>query len=199
MNRPLPPLTNLGDRVSSKAWLAPLLAIAGVACAGPLYADNQSLVIGKYTSSAAFPCEPKHQRQRVAHTEVGDVFFTSLSCTRGNHAYLLGVTEYPPEILSALSVDEMLDSTLDDARSKRYMKIKSSRRTTHGKLPSIRSHLLDSRRPETESVSLAVLAGQNLVVVQVTAPEGSAQSRASADFLESLKIEQKKTGAARRP
>ena len=176
------------------------LAVAGFACAGPLHADEQSVVAGTYTSAAEFPCKPQRQRQLLARTEIGDVFLTSLSCTRGNNAYLLGVTEYPPEILSALSVDEMLDSTLDDARSKRYVRIESSQRTAHQNLPAIRSHLLDSRKPATESVSLAVLAGPNIVFVQVTTPGGAAQSTASADFLESLNIGQKRSEkAARRP
>ena len=119
---------------------------------------------------------------------MGDIYFTSLMCSQGANAYLLGVTEYPAQIMSVLSVDEMLDSTLDDARSKKFMKVKSSKRTTLQSLPAIRNHLLDSRKPETESISTAVLADANLIIVQVTAPPTSAQSREATDFLQSLKI-----------
>ncbi|HEY0664267.1 MAG TPA: hypothetical protein VGD18_06640 [Thiobacillaceae bacterium] len=167
-------------------------------CAAPLRADNQSLEVGKHASSATFPCKPQRQRQQVAETEVGAIYFTSLMCSQGNNAYLLGVTEYPKEVARALSVEEMLDSTLDDARSKPFMKIRSSSRTTRNGLPAIRSHLLDTRKPKTETVSEAILADGHMIVAQVTAPAGSAQSRASADFLASLKIAQKKS-AARHP
>jgi hypothetical protein len=165
------------------------LAIAIAVCAtGPSRAETQSLAIGKHVPSAAFPCAPQRQRQLVAKTELGDIFLTSLMCSQGDHAYLLGVTEYPAQIMSLLSVEEMLDSTLDDARSKKFMKIKSSKRTTQHNLPASRNHLLDSRKPETETISMAVLADRNMIVVQVTAPQGSAKSRASTDFLNSLQI-----------
>jgi hypothetical protein len=44
------------------------------------------------------------------------------------------------------------------------------------------------RKPATESISTAVLADANLIVVQVTAPQSSAQSKAAADFLKSLQV-----------
>lgn len=170
-------------------WVLSLtLTIAIIVCAGPSRAETKSLAIGKYTPSAAFPCAPKRQKQLLAKTEIGDIFLTSLMCSQGDHAYLLGVTEYPEQIMSLLSVEEMLDSTLDDARSKTFIKIKSSKRTTQHNLPAIRNHLLDSRKPETETISMAVLADRNMIVVQVTAPPSSTHSRAATDFLNSLQI-----------
>lgn len=163
-----------------------------MACAAPVHAETRGLAVGNHVSSAAFPCAPALQRRLVARTEVGDILFTGLSCAQGDSAYLLGVTEYPAPIIGALSVDEMLDSTLDDARSKDFIRIKSSERTMHEGLPSIRSHLLDSRKPRTESVSVAALADRNIVVVQVTAPANGAQSKTAADFLNSLAIAAKK-------
>jgi hypothetical protein len=168
------------------------LAVASLACAAPVHAETRGLAIGNYVSSAAFPCAPELQRRLVARTEVGDIRFTGLTCTQGDNAYLLGVTEYPAPIISALSVDEMLDSTLDDARSKHFIRIKSSERAMHEGLPSIRSHLLDSRKPRTEAITVAALADRTIVVVQVTAPAHRAQSKASTDFLNSLEIAAKK-------
>lgn len=165
-----------------------VLAIAVIGSAGPSRAETKALAVGKYTPSAAFPCAPQRQKQLVAKTEMGDIFFTSLMCSQGDNAYLLGVTEYPAQIMTVLSVEEMLDSTLDDARSKKFMKIKSSKRTTLQNLPAIRNHLLDSRKPQTESISTVVLADGNLIVVQVTAPQSSAQSKAATDFLNSLQV-----------
>lgn len=164
------------------------IAIAIIGSAGPARAETKALAVGKYAPSAAFPCAPQRKKQLVAKTEMGDVFFTSLTCSQGDSAYLLGVTEYPAQIMSMLSADEMLDSTLDDARSKKFMKVKSSKRTTLQKLPAIRNHLLDTRKPATESISTAVLADANLIVVQVTAPQSAAQSRAATDFLNSLQV-----------
>jgi hypothetical protein len=168
------------------------LAVASMAWAASVHPETRGLAIGNYVSSAAFPCAPELQRRLVARTEVGDIRFTGLRCAQGENAYLLGVTEYPAPIISALSVDEMLDSTLDDARSKHFITIKSSERTMHEGLPSIRSHLVDSRKPRTESVSVAALADRNIVVVQVTAPANGAQSKTSTDFLNSLEIAAKK-------
>jgi len=178
----------LNKLAKTQGLLTLALAIAIVVCAGPLRAETQGLVSGKYMSSVVFPCTPQRQKQLIAKTEMGNVFLTSLKCSQGDNAYLLGVTEYPAQIVSALSVDEMLVSTLDDARSKNLIKIKSSKRTTHQNLPAIRSHLLDSRKPETESIGVTVLADRSIIVVQVTAPPSSAQSKVSTDFLNSLKI-----------
>jgi len=164
------------------------LAIAVIGSAGPAHAETKALAVGKYAPSAAFPCAPQRKKQLVAKTEMGDIFLTSLTCSQGDNAYLLGVTEYPAQIMSMLSVEEMLDSTLDDARSKKFMKVKSSKRTTLQNLPAIRNHLLDSREPATESTSTAVLADANLIVVQVTGPQNSAQSKAATDFLNSLQV-----------
>ncbi len=174
--------------VKIQGLLTLTLTIAIIVCAGPLRAETQDLVVGKYISSVAFPCKPERQKQLLAKTETGDIFLTSLKCSQGDNAYLLGVTEYPSQIISALSVEEILDSTLDYARSKNFIKIKSSKRTTHQNLPAIRNHLLDSRKPETETISMAVLVDRNIILVQVTAPPSSAQSKASTDFLNSLKI-----------
>jgi hypothetical protein len=186
-------LDRIGENMSNKLvksqrFLPLAIAVAIIVYAGPLCAETQDLAIGKYTSSAAFPCTPQRQKQLVAKTEAGDIFFTYLMCSQGDNAYLLGVTEYPAQIISTLSVEEMLDSTLDDARSKNFIKIKSSKRTTHQNFPAMRSHLLDSRKPQTESIGMAILAGPNIIVVQVTAPPSSAQSKTSTDFLNSLKI-----------
>lgn len=178
----------LNKLVKIRGLLTLTLTIAIIVCAGSLRAEMQDLVIGKYSSSVAFPCKPERQKQLIAKTETGDIFLTSLKCSQGDNAYVLGVTEYPAQIVSALSVEEMLDSTLDDARSKNFIKIKSSKRTAHQNLSAIRSHLLDSRKPETETIGMAVLAGRNIIVVQVTAPPSSAQSKASTDFVSSLKI-----------
>jgi hypothetical protein len=164
------------------------VVVATVVCAAPARAQTQALVIGKHTSSAAFPCAPQRQQQLLAKTEAGDIVMTSLMCSQGDSVYMLAVTAYPPALIKALSVDEALDSTLDDARSKSFMNIKSSQRETHQNLPAVRNHLLDSRKPPTESVITAVLASPNMIVIQVTAPLSGAQSKTSTDFLASLKI-----------
>jgi hypothetical protein len=168
--------------------LSAALAVVGILCTGPARAETKTLVIGKYVSSAAFPCVPQQKKQLLAKTEVGDIFFTSLTCSQGDSAYVLGMSEYPTEFLNALSVEEILDSTLDDARSKSHMKIKSSARMTYEHFPAMRTHLVDSRNPQMDSIITATLAGRNMVVIQVTAPPGSAQSEASANFMNSLKI-----------
>lgn len=164
------------------------LAIAIIVCAGPLRAETQDLVVGKYVSSVVFPCKSEHQKQLLAKTETGDIFLTSLKCSQGEMAYLLGVTEYTAQIINALSVEEILDSTLDDARSKNFIKIKSSKQTTYQNFPAIRNHLLDSRKSETETISMAVLADRNIILIQVTALPSLAQSKAATEFLNSLKI-----------
>lgn len=174
--------------IKTQCLLILALATAAIVCAGPLRAETQDLVVGKYVSSAVFPCVPQRQKQLVAKTEAGDIFFTSLLCSQGDNAYLLGVTEYPAQIVNSLSVEEMLDSTLDDARSKNFIKIKSGKRTTYQNFPAIRIHTLDSRKPQTESIGMAALAERNLIVVLVTGPPSSAKAKAPTDFLNSLKI-----------
>jgi len=80
----------------------------------------------------------------------------------------------------------MLDSTLDDARSKNYVKIVSSQRLSHAGLPAIRSQVLDTRKPETATVSLCVMVGNGLAFTMVTAAPSAIQSDVAEDFLSSL-------------
>jgi hypothetical protein len=82
----------------------------------------------------------------------------------------------------------MLDSTLDDARSKSYMKIVSSKQTRYQNHPAIRTHLLDARKPETESSILSVLVDRYMISALVVAAAGQGESKSTTDFLNSVKI-----------
>lgn len=162
--------------------------IAGMTHFYPLRAEAHDLEIGKYKSSVLFPCTPERKKQLLAKTELGDIYLTTLQCIKGDSSYLLGITEYTAEIMSALSTEEILDSTLDDSRSKNYIKIKSSKRKIFKNLPAIQSQILDSRKPETETDSLSVIADRYLFVVTVTAQPSPVKEKIAADFLNSFQI-----------
>lgn len=169
-------------------FLFVLLALSGNA--SNIYAaEFQKLIVEKSHMSAKFPCTPKREKQLIAKTELGDLFTTSLSCSKSDSFYLLSMTQYPNEFYKIFSVTEWLDSTLDYARSKKYIKIKTSHIITHQKLPAIRSHILDTRKPNTTSISLAVLTQNGMVIIMATTPPALEKSKTVNNFLSSLIVE----------
>ena len=165
-----------------------ILAIIVAVCAIPVRAETNVLAAGKYASSAAFPCTSQQQEPRTYKTDVGNVSQTSSMCSQGDTAYTLTITEFPKQLLAGLSTNEMLDSTLDDARSKSYMKIVSSNQTRYQNHPAIRAHLLDTRKPETESFTVSIFVDRYLISALVVAATGQGKPKSTSDFLDSVKI-----------
>ena len=164
-----------------------LLAVSSSA-ANLCAADSQKLIVEKTHMTAEFPCTPKKNKQLAAKTELGNIFTTSLSCSKDDSFYILSITQYPKEFYKMLTVAEWLDSTLDDARSKKYIKIKTSNTITHQKLPAIRTHILDTRKPNTTSISLAVLTEDGMVLIMATTPPELEKSKIVNGFLSSLNV-----------
>ena len=151
-------------------------------------AETQELAVENSQMTAEFPCTPKKKRQVVAKTELGDIITTSLTCSKSDSAYHLSITQYPKEYYKMLSEAEWLDSTLDDARSKKYIKIKSSKVGSHQKYSAIRSNILDTRKPNTTSVSLAVITDDGMILIMATTPPALEKSKTVSAFLNSLSI-----------
>jgi hypothetical protein len=170
--------------------LVSTLAVLGLCLIDPGAAQTrtQELAFGKHKASAAFPCTPKRSKRLVAEVEQGKIYMVSLGCTQADHFYGMSVMEYPPALMQAYSVDELLLSYRDNVRSKPHVQIKSSQRSTLQGFQAIRYDVLDKRSPERALVSLNVVVGQGLLQVTVHARSGLFQPANHATFAKSLKI-----------
>jgi hypothetical protein len=169
-----------------------MLAVLGLCLLDPVAAQTQTqtqeLVIGKHRASAAFPCPPKLFKRLAGEGAHGKIYLVSLSCTEGDHAYFLSVMEYPPALMQAYSVDELLESYRDNVRSKPHFQIRSSQRSTHHGFPAIRYDVLDRRNPERVLVSLHIVVGQGMLTASVQARSELFLPEKHARFAKSLKI-----------
>lgn len=172
------------------SFLMGAIAFTVLTIAVPAHAQIQELKAGKTEASASFPCKAERQKTIKTETDAGTISIMQLRCTKNNTVFLLGISVYPEEIVKALSREEMLDSTLDDARSKKYIKIASSKQLSHAGLPAIRSHILDTRQPETATISLTILTGNTLVLALVISTPKLIDSNEAKEFLNSLKTKE---------
>jgi hypothetical protein len=169
--------------------LALTLAVLGLCGIDPARAQTQDLVFGKHLASAAFPCTPQRQKTLAGKSERGaDIFLVMLTCTQGDHTYALQVMEYPPEVMGANSVDDLLESYKHNAGAKKHVRIKTSQRMTHKGFPAIRYHVLDTRAPEKELIMMSLLVDRSLLTVHVHARSGILQAAKHATFADSLNI-----------
>jgi hypothetical protein len=182
--------------------LASTLAVLGLCSIDPARAQTRDLEFGKHRASAAFPCTPASaafpctpelNKRLATKLESGaKIFLRTLLCTEGDHTYALGVMEYPPEIgMGAYSVDALLESYRANVAGKAHVKIKSSQRMTHQGFPAVRYHVLDTRPPVRELVTVNVLVDRSMLILSVFAKSGSLQAAKQASFAQSLKIRAK--------
>src|SRR5262245_6661299 len=165
------------------------LSVIGICVIEPGQAQTQELTFGKHRASASFPCAPKLSKQLAGRGESGsEIFLTTLGCTRGEHYYSLGVMEYPPEVMKANSVEDLLESYGQNAGAKKHVRIKATQRITHKGFPAMRYHVLDSRPPEKELVIMNVLVEQSMLIVHVHARSALFQTSEHATFADSLSI-----------
>lgn len=176
---------------ATSGFLALVFAIVGMCGGGS--AQAQDLAFGKHRASAAFPCTPERRKRLAGKTKLGsEIFIITLICTQGGHTYTLGVMEYPPELMGAYSVDELLESYRRNVAAKKLVQIKSSRRMTHKGFPAIRYHVLDKRSPVRELITMAVLVDRSMLTLVVFAKSGSLQATKHAGFADSLDIRARK-------
>jgi hypothetical protein len=177
------------DKTAIFRLLASALAFIGVCCIDTGQAQMQDLAFGKYRLSAAFPCAPKREKRLAGKTELGtEIFMVSLGCDHGDHTYFLGVMQYPPDLMSAHSPDELLESYGHNTAAKKHVKIRTSQRMTHKGFPAVRYHVLDTRTPEKELIMMGVLVDQSMLTISVTARSGQLQPAKHASFADSLSI-----------
>ncbi len=162
------------------------LVIAGPMQAVPACAQVQDLKGENVWASASFPCKAEQQESKTINIVIGNILVVHSKCTKAKTVFVLAIIELSESLAKYMSSDELLDITLDDARSKSYVKIISTERVSLAGSPAMKSHVLDTRQPQTATKSLAVISGHSIAITMVTASPDTVESDAANDFLNSL-------------
>lgn len=138
--------------------------------------------------SIDFPVQSKTEKQEV-NTEVGIIKIQSIKALNNEIAFSLNVADYPAKLVAVLSEEEFLASTADDARSKPYMNIEYIKPFTHEGIQAIEMKLLDTRQPQTITMSRSYYKSGRLWNSLVVIPRDKFPSKEANEFLNSLTFE----------
>ena len=136
--------------------------------------------------SVAFGCQSQLGSQSTP-TAVGNILITSYSCTVGETAYFVAISDYPRGSITPAKIDAVYAGAVNGAATNAKGSIRSVNPYTLGKLTG-REAIIDVPTGKMAIRMRIFLVGDRMYQALVAAPAGQESNPDSIKFLNSFKL-----------
>jgi len=136
--------------------------------------------------SVAFGCQSQLGSQSTP-TAVGNILITSYSCTVGETAYFVAISDYPRGSITPAKIDAVYAGAVNGAATNAKGSIRSVNPYTLGKLTG-REAIIDVPTGKMAIRMRIFLVGDRMYQALVAAPAGQESNPDSLKFLNSFKL-----------